>query len=289
MTHLNLFLRLRYVFHSAGILPDPSYQGRVEYFGQPGTKNCSLKISDLRQSDSGTYVFYLITDHPTEKMPDQSGIQLLVAGRGIFIYWTLNLFCGVYCSSFHFSSESHFPQKLDKNTYLFAPTWDLDLLKKSHAWHWQTTDFLPLFWLFFSLHAAETKLYQSLISNHSNSCHVAVTKERKQQNIHTLDTWHKDISSFTLSSRLFQRGHGCSRSIQAGHWRRDLTPGLLQLGSWSTGRLHLVQEHRCRFQTPRTGVEHQSGRFCWLRRLRLSGTEWRQGAELHGSEHRRGV
>uniref|UniRef100_H3DP29 Ig-like domain-containing protein n=1 Tax=Tetraodon nigroviridis TaxID=99883 RepID=H3DP29_TETNG len=69
----------KYVFHSAGILPHPSYQGRVEYFGQPGTKNCSLKISDVRQSDSGTYVFYLITDHPTEKMPEQSGVQLLVA------------------------------------------------------------------------------------------------------------------------------------------------------------------------------------------------------------------
>lgn len=87
INHQTVFLRLRYVFHSAGILHEPSYQGRVEYFGQPGTTNCSLKISDLRQSDSGTYVFYLITDHPTEKMPDQCGIQLIVAGRGILIYW----------------------------------------------------------------------------------------------------------------------------------------------------------------------------------------------------------
>ncbi|XP_074510890.1 vascular cell adhesion protein 1 [Sebastes fasciatus] len=69
----------RYVFHSAGIFPEPSYQNRVEYLGQPGTKNCSLRISDLRQSDSGSYVFYLITSHPTQKMPEQSGIQLLVA------------------------------------------------------------------------------------------------------------------------------------------------------------------------------------------------------------------
>lgn len=80
----NLFLCLSYVFHSAGILPEPSFQGRVDYLGRPGTKNCSLRISDLRESDSGTYVFYLITDHPTEKMPDQSGIQLLVAGRGFY-------------------------------------------------------------------------------------------------------------------------------------------------------------------------------------------------------------
>ncbi|KAK9513478.1 hypothetical protein VZT92_027006 [Zoarces viviparus] len=69
----------RYVFHSAGISPDPSYQNRVEYLGQPGTKNCSLRISDVRKSDSGAYVFYLITSHPTQKMPEQSGVQLLVA------------------------------------------------------------------------------------------------------------------------------------------------------------------------------------------------------------------
>ncbi|XP_032374094.1 uncharacterized protein LOC116690957 [Etheostoma spectabile] len=68
----------RYVFHSDGIFPDPSYKNRVEYLGQPGTKNCSLKISDLKQSDSRTYVFYLITSHPTQKMPEQSGTQLLV-------------------------------------------------------------------------------------------------------------------------------------------------------------------------------------------------------------------
>ncbi|XP_042346395.1 sialoadhesin-like [Plectropomus leopardus] len=68
----------RYVFHSNGIALDPSYQNRVEYLGQPGTKNCSLRISDLRPSDSGAYVFYLITSHPTQKMPEQSGVQLLV-------------------------------------------------------------------------------------------------------------------------------------------------------------------------------------------------------------------
>lgn len=81
---LSLSVCLRYVFHSAGIFPEPSYQNRVEYLGQPGTKNCSLRISDLRQSDSGSYVFYLITSHPTQKMPEQSGIQLLVAGRNRF-------------------------------------------------------------------------------------------------------------------------------------------------------------------------------------------------------------
>ncbi|XP_051576235.1 uncharacterized protein LOC127453689 isoform X2 [Myxocyprinus asiaticus] len=42
----------RYVYHSEGIFPEPSYQGRVQYFGQKGSKNCSLKISDLRSTDS---------------------------------------------------------------------------------------------------------------------------------------------------------------------------------------------------------------------------------------------
>lgn len=70
----------KYVFHSASIFLDPSYQKRVQYLGQPGTKNCSLRISDLKESDSGTYVFYLITNHTTKKMPPQAGIQLLVAG-----------------------------------------------------------------------------------------------------------------------------------------------------------------------------------------------------------------
>ncbi|XP_024123877.1 uncharacterized protein LOC112143880 [Oryzias melastigma] len=68
----------RYVFHSAGIFPEPSYQNRVEYLGQSGTKNCSLRINDLKQTDTGTYVFYLITNHPTEKMPAQTGVKLLV-------------------------------------------------------------------------------------------------------------------------------------------------------------------------------------------------------------------
>ncbi|XP_010790942.1 B-cell receptor CD22-like [Notothenia coriiceps] len=74
----NRCITSRYVFHSAGIFPHPSYQNRVEYL-QPGTKNCSLRISDLRKSDSGAYVFYLITSHPTQKMPEQKGVQLLVA------------------------------------------------------------------------------------------------------------------------------------------------------------------------------------------------------------------
>ncbi|XP_052000689.1 uncharacterized protein LOC127656408 [Xyrauchen texanus] len=71
----------RYVYHSEGIFPEQSYQGRVQYFGQKGSKNCSLKISDLRSTDSGEYVFRFITDHLKAKLPGQKGVTLLVFSR----------------------------------------------------------------------------------------------------------------------------------------------------------------------------------------------------------------
>uniref|UniRef100_A0A6Q2YMH3 Immunoglobulin V-set domain-containing protein n=1 Tax=Esox lucius TaxID=8010 RepID=A0A6Q2YMH3_ESOLU len=71
----------RYVYHSQGILPELAYQGRVEYLGKEGTRNCSLRISDLRMSDNGKYMFYFITNHPVEKPPEQIGVTLLVAGK----------------------------------------------------------------------------------------------------------------------------------------------------------------------------------------------------------------
>ncbi|XP_068426498.1 limbic system-associated membrane protein [Clinocottus analis] len=102
-----------YVFHSAGIFPDPSYQNRVEYLGQPGTKNCSLRISDVRESDSGAYVFYLITSHPTQKMPAQSGVQLLVTGV-LAGDWSVRLpsspICAVIGSSVVLPCSYDYPQ-----------------------------------------------------------------------------------------------------------------------------------------------------------------------------------
>ncbi|PWA33734.1 hypothetical protein CCH79_00007417 [Gambusia affinis] len=67
------------VFHSAGGSVDLSYQGRVQYLGKPGNKNCSLRISNLKESDSGTYVFYFLTNHATQKLPPQRGLRFLVA------------------------------------------------------------------------------------------------------------------------------------------------------------------------------------------------------------------
>ncbi|XP_063055515.1 programmed cell death protein 1-like isoform X2 [Engraulis encrasicolus] len=68
----------RYVHHSAGIFPEPAYAGRVTYLGTLGSRNCSLRISELRASDSGVYVFRFITEHPAAKLPGQRGIRLVV-------------------------------------------------------------------------------------------------------------------------------------------------------------------------------------------------------------------
>ncbi|KAG9335406.1 hypothetical protein JZ751_004727 [Albula glossodonta] len=69
-----------YVYHSDGIFLEPEYRGRVEYLGDT-SNNCTLKIADLRVSDSGTYVFRFITDHPVEKLPGQRGITLMVSDK----------------------------------------------------------------------------------------------------------------------------------------------------------------------------------------------------------------
>ncbi|XP_043116165.1 sialic acid-binding Ig-like lectin 14 [Puntigrus tetrazona] len=71
----------RYVYHSAGVFPEPSYQGRVKFLGQTGSRNCSLMISDLRSEDSGVYVFRFITNHLKAKLPGQRGVNLQVTHR----------------------------------------------------------------------------------------------------------------------------------------------------------------------------------------------------------------
>lgn len=70
-----------YVYHSAGIFPEPAYQSRVQYLGSLGSKNCSLMINNLRIKDSGVYVFRFITNHPVSKLPGQRGITLQVTGK----------------------------------------------------------------------------------------------------------------------------------------------------------------------------------------------------------------
>ncbi|XP_060717307.1 CD48 antigen isoform X2 [Tachysurus vachellii] len=63
---------------SGSIFPEPAYRGRVKYLGSLGSKNCSLRISNLMMSDSGVYVFRFITNHPVSKLPRQRGVTLQV-------------------------------------------------------------------------------------------------------------------------------------------------------------------------------------------------------------------
>uniref|UniRef100_UPI003AAF314F sialoadhesin-like n=1 Tax=Centroberyx gerrardi TaxID=166262 RepID=UPI003AAF314F len=55
---------------------DSEYEGRVEYHGDQ--KNCSLRITDLRETDSAVYKFRFITNHPTGRFTGSPGVTLTV-------------------------------------------------------------------------------------------------------------------------------------------------------------------------------------------------------------------
>ncbi|XP_078138560.1 B-cell receptor CD22-like [Centroberyx gerrardi] len=55
---------------------DSEYEGRVEYHGDE--KNCSLRITDLRETDSAVYKFRFITNHPTGRFTGSPGVTLTV-------------------------------------------------------------------------------------------------------------------------------------------------------------------------------------------------------------------
>ncbi|XP_071395444.1 B-cell receptor CD22-like [Centroberyx affinis] len=55
---------------------DSEYEGRVEYHGDQ--KNCSLRITDLRETDSAVYKFKFITNHPTGKYTGSPGVTVTV-------------------------------------------------------------------------------------------------------------------------------------------------------------------------------------------------------------------
>ncbi|XP_042170930.1 B-cell receptor CD22-like [Oncorhynchus tshawytscha] len=58
---------------------DPEYAGRLEYHGDK-KKDCTLKITDLRERDSATYKFRLLTDQTRGKYYGRPGVTLSVTG-----------------------------------------------------------------------------------------------------------------------------------------------------------------------------------------------------------------
>ena len=82
---------------------DPEYSGRVENLC--GNNKCTLRISNLRESDSAVYKFRFTTNQPTGSLTGSAGVTLSVTGN-IYIWTFIHLFptsCLVHLSvSVHF-------------------------------------------------------------------------------------------------------------------------------------------------------------------------------------------
>ncbi|XP_036804964.1 Fc receptor-like protein 5 [Oncorhynchus mykiss] len=63
---------------------DPEYAGRLEYHGDK-KKDCTLKITDLRERDSATYKFRLLTDQDGGKYSGSPGVTLSVTALQVKI------------------------------------------------------------------------------------------------------------------------------------------------------------------------------------------------------------
>ena len=62
---------------------DSDYQDRVEY--SCSEKSCTLRITDLRESDSAEYKFRIITNQPDGRFTGSPGVTLRVTGN-IFVH-----------------------------------------------------------------------------------------------------------------------------------------------------------------------------------------------------------
>ena len=58
---------------------DPEYSGRVENLC--GNNKCTLRISNLRESDSAVYKFRFTTNQPTGSLTGSAGVTLSVTGN----------------------------------------------------------------------------------------------------------------------------------------------------------------------------------------------------------------
>uniref|UniRef100_A0A8C7JKQ6 Ig-like domain-containing protein n=1 Tax=Oncorhynchus kisutch TaxID=8019 RepID=A0A8C7JKQ6_ONCKI len=89
----------------AGIEPedlgqDPEYAGHLEYHGDK-KKECTLKITDLRERDSATYKFRLLTDQEGGKYSGSPGVTLSVTGLQVKVtggHQDKTLTCSTTCT-----------------------------------------------------------------------------------------------------------------------------------------------------------------------------------------------
>uniref|UniRef100_A0A8C7IA86 Ig-like domain-containing protein n=1 Tax=Oncorhynchus kisutch TaxID=8019 RepID=A0A8C7IA86_ONCKI len=82
------------------LLDDPDYKGRVTY--RSNKKNGhTLKITDLRESDSATYMFRFITDQTRGKYFGSPGVTLSVTDLQVKVtttWWSTTLTCSTTCT-----------------------------------------------------------------------------------------------------------------------------------------------------------------------------------------------
>nr|XP_024000267.1 uncharacterized protein LOC112078193 [Salvelinus alpinus] len=80
--------------------PNPEYAGRLEYHGDK-KKDCTLKITDLRERDSATYRFRLLTDQEGGKYSGSPGVTLSVTGLQVKVtggHQDKTLTCSTTCT-----------------------------------------------------------------------------------------------------------------------------------------------------------------------------------------------
>ncbi|XP_071386000.1 sialoadhesin-like [Centroberyx affinis] len=108
---------------------DLDYEGRVEYHGDQ--KNCSLRIKDLRETDSAVYKFRFITNHPTGSYTASSGVTLTVTGvhdqTCNRVTYTDRSICALKGSSVDISCTYSSYDNYVESEFWFSP-------KHSHQW-----------------------------------------------------------------------------------------------------------------------------------------------------------
>ncbi|XP_071245868.1 uncharacterized protein [Salvelinus alpinus] len=79
---------------------DPEYAGRLEYHGDK-EKDCTLRITDLRERDSATYWFRLLTDQEGGTYTGKHGVTLSVTGLQVKVtggHQDKTLTCSTTCT-----------------------------------------------------------------------------------------------------------------------------------------------------------------------------------------------